>query len=127
MWTYVQSSGGLYTPEGAILSYGYSGAIGYKNQPLYEDIKDKGPIPQGVYEISAPQDTEKHGPYALPLTPDASNDMHGRSGFLIHGDSVSNPGTASEGCIIMPRFARERVWESEDHTLQVVKEPLTTA
>ena len=37
-----------------------------------------------------------------------------------HGDSIAAPGTASDGCVIMPRFARERVWESQDRRLAVV-------
>jgi Protein of unknown function (DUF2778) len=46
------------------------------------------------------------------LTPDPSNDMCGRSGFLIHGDSVSHPGDASDGCIILSRAEREAIVKS---------------
>lgn len=122
MWTFVQSLGAIVTPDGEIMTYGYSGALGYKNLPQYQNVAFKGPIPCGVYEIEAPEDTPKHGPYVLQLTPDRENDMFGRSEFLIHGDSVTNPGSASEGCIIAPRFARERIWESDDHRLQVISE-----
>jgi len=64
-------------------------------------------------------DTVTHGPYVLPLTPSLNNQMFGRSGFLIHGDSVVNPGTASEGCIILPRAVRQQIWGAGDHVLQV--------
>jgi hypothetical protein len=35
--------------------------------------------------------------------------MCGRDNFLIHGDSIAAPGTASHGCIILNRLARERI------------------
>ena len=40
----------------------------------------------------------------MPLIPSPTNEMFGRSEFLIHGDSLEHPGAASEGCIILPRF-----------------------
>lgn len=61
-----------------------------------------------------------HGPYVLPLTPDTHNLMWGRYGMMIHGDSIQNPGGASEGCIIVSRDVRERVWNSMDRTLEVI-------
>ena len=99
---------------------GYSGKDPHKNDPDSQHIPDQGPIPCGSYAIGAPHDTDKHGPYVLGLTPDPSNDMFGRSGFLIHGDSIANPGQASEGCIILPRAARQRIWDSNDHELRVL-------
>ena len=39
-------------------------------------------------------------PVAMPLIPDPANQMHGRSGFFIHADSIADPGSASEGCIV---------------------------
>ena|ERR1035437_5329862 len=106
--------------DGKRLAYGYSGAGAGKNNPAMQKVYDVGPIPRGKYLIDVPVDTVTHGPYVLRLEPDDRNVMFGRAGFLIHGDSVVNPGSASEGCIIMPRFARERIWESLDHELEVV-------
>src|ERR1035438_5538324 len=40
------------------------------------------------------------------LTPESGTNTFGREGFLIHGDSVQNPGTASHGCIILPQLGR---------------------
>lgn len=40
--------------------------------------------------------------------------------FRIHGDSIRAPGTASHGCIILPRAIRDRIWASGDRALQVV-------
>lgn len=127
MWTYSQTDGRV-TKEGVgILATGYSGRDDGKNNAAMEDVKNKGPIPRGRYTIGAPRDTKTHGPYVLPLTPDLGNELHGREGFLIHGDNLEFPGTASEGCIVLPRFARERLWESLDHELQVVRELEMTA
>jgi Protein of unknown function (DUF2778) len=122
MWTYVQTSGELIAPDGEVVSTGYSGAGAGKNNPTEENVQNVGPIPEGFYDIQQPEDSPTHGPYSLPLLPDAGNSMFGRSAFLIHGDSIERPGAASEGCIIQPRVARDRVWESGDHRLQVVKE-----
>jgi hypothetical protein len=56
----------------------------------------------------------------MALTPDSTNQMFGRSGFLMHGDGVKDPGAASLGCVIMPHSVREEVWNSNDHDLEVV-------
>lgn len=120
MWTYVQLSGAILTPAGKLMSMGYSGAPGYVNQPGAQIYKNKGPCPCGMFTIGPPHDTEHHGPYFLALFPDPANVMFGRSAFGIHGDSLTMPGTASQGCIILPRFARERIWESDDRELHVV-------
>jgi hypothetical protein len=120
LWTWEQSTGKMYGPTG-LLAEGYSGAGEGKNNPTEENVQDVGPIPEGFYDMEPPIDSPKHGPYAIPLLPDADNQMFGRSEFLIHGDSIESPGFASEGCIILPKFARERIWESSDHRLQVVR------
>lgn len=120
MWTYEQKTGWLIDQGGLRLAQGYSGHLSGKNSPVHEDVVDVGPIPRGRYGIEAPVDTVTHGPYVLRLVPNYENQMFGRTGFLIHGDSVVEPGTASRGCIILPRFARERIWESSDHDLTVV-------
>ncbi len=118
-WRYVQSTGQM-LHDGQSQAFGYSGHGEGKNDPACQAIHNVGPIPRGLYEIGEPSDTKTHGPYVLHLTPDEGNDMCGRSGFLIHGDSVINPGTASEGCIILPRAVRERIWNSCDTELEVV-------
>lgn len=119
MWTYKQSDGTL-SKDGSPVATGYSGLGPGKNNTQKQSVPNVGPIPMGVWEIGTPRDTETHGPYVLPLTPDHETDTFGRSGFLCHGDSVKAPGTASHGCIIMPRTVREQIWHSGDHKLQVV-------
>ena len=128
MWTYYQNSGELYKADGELLATGYSGFGPGKNAPRWQDHPDVGPIPCGTYTIGVPQCVEvagPHGPFVLPLTPDASNQMFGRSGFLIHGDSVVSPGSASKGCIIFARVVREQIAASGDHDLTVEAGPTT--
>ena len=70
--------------------------------------------------MEKPIDTETHGPYVIPLKPDPGNQMFGRSGFLCHGDSKKEPGTASLGCIIQNNIVRHGMWESGDHQVLVM-------
>jgi len=83
-------------------------------------VRDIGPIPEGVYAIGSPQTSIKHGPFAMPLAPDAANRMYDREGFMVHGDSLEHPGCASEGCIILPPDARHAIWDSGDRELRVI-------
>jgi hypothetical protein len=99
---------------------GYAGRGVGKNNPLMQNVSNVGPLPAGTYTIESPVDTETHGLYVLWLTPDPMNEMFGRTGFGIHGDSIDNPGNASEGCIVLPRITREAIWESGDRQLLVV-------
>ena len=118
-WIYNQSTGVLIDPAGAKVCEGYSGCGEGKNMPSLQDVRDVGPIPCGSYSVGEPEDTALHGPFVLPLTPHEGNEMFGRSGFLIHGDSIERPGTASKGCVIMPRWAREEIGRSTDRELEV--------
>lgn len=121
MFTYEQSSGRLLDAAGEVLGIGYSGKDWGKNVPATQSVNNIGPIPEGIYFIRQPVlFTVTHGPFVLPLLPDPGNKMWGRFGFLCHGDSVVEPGTASEGCIIMPRDVREKIWASGDRDLKVV-------
>ena len=121
MWTYQQATGALHSAAGECVAHGYSRSPEGKNDPAKQSLANVGPVPRGGYSIGAPFDSETHGPYCLRLDPDAANEMFGRSGFLMHGDSVAHPGAASEGCIILPRPVRELVWASDDHRLEVVE------
>lgn len=120
MWTWRISDGELVSPEASpVVTRGYSGAGIGKNNPNYCSVHNVGPIPPGKYAINEPVDTLTHGPYVLPLSPAQSNEMFGRSGFLMHGDSVIHPGQASLGCVVVPRSTREAVWQSGDRELVV--------
>jgi len=110
----------MFDPNGDLAGTGYSGSGSFKNDPAYQGIHNKGPIPEGLYHIGSAVNTVTHGPFVLPLTPDPGNTMFGRFGFLIHGDSIVDPGSASQGCIILDRAIREAIAISGDTDLQVV-------
>lgn len=125
-WLYRQSTGKLFHND-QLIATGYSGSPAGKNDASKQSIRAVGPIPQGWYTIKVihdengvPCDYEHKKAPVMHLIPDAANEMFGRDGFLIHGDSVAAPGTASEGCIIMGHPTRELVASSPDHRLQVV-------
>ena len=123
---YEQSTGKLWSQDGiTLLANCYSGFGPGKNNPDLQDKIGVGPIPAGFYKIGEPQYVDKtgpHGPYVLPLVPDAGNEMHGRGGFLIHGDSLSHPGQASHGCVI----PLEGLWDTQGRarTGRVLREGL---
>ena len=116
--TYSQISGVLADGR-TVLGTGYSGHDIGKNNPDMQGVHNVGPIPIGSYSINGPPyNTATHGPYVMRLLPLPGTDTLGRSGFLIHGDNTT--GTASEGCIIMPRIVRQRIWEYGYRQLLVV-------
>lgn len=120
-WRYYVVTHQLFAPNNTMLSAEmYSGDGAGKNNPAFAQMKNVGPIPAGKYSIGHPFDSPDHGPHCLPLLPIEGTDTHGRAGFLMHGDSVKAPGTASKGCIIAPRYVRDRVSESDDKVLEVV-------
>jgi len=71
-----------------------------------------GPLPRGTYTLGNMR-TFKGMNYCYDLYPAASNNMCGRSGFLIHGGGCSaNP---SEGCIVI----------EDEHTRYMIKSGAT--
>lgn len=119
MWFYSQKTGEV-DRNGTYAGVGYSGKGDGKNNPDYQRTPDFGPIPEGGWKIEGPPfDTTSHGPYVMRLAPNDTTDTFGRSGFLIHGDSLQHPGEASEGCIILSRPLREAIWGSGDYNLTV--------
>jgi len=126
MWQYSQKSGNLEfsgSPVVGAVATGYSGAGTLKNNPDMQCVSDLGPIPRGEYEIGDPLDLNVDGhtiSYALPLRPQAGTDTCNRTGFYIHGDSRTFPGSASAGCIILPLDVRKKIAESNDKVLRVV-------
>lgn len=120
MWTYKQRTGEL-THDGQHIWDGYSGFEEGKNAPEAQNVPNVGPIPQGAWTIDKPAyDSPDHGPHVMRLIPKPETNTFGRSGFLMHGDSVQHAGSASHGCIIMPRFVRDQVSTSPDQNLEVV-------
>ena len=75
---------------------GQSGSC--RNNPSCQCKVSVGPLPQGSYSLGNMM-TFKGMPYCYELYPYSSNNMCGRSGFLIHGGDCS--GNPSEGCIVI--------------------------
>lgn len=115
-WLYIQSTGQLYRPDGSFCADGYSGRGSGLNNPAMQDVHNIGPIPSGLYTLG--EVSEEKGPYTIRLIPNENNAMHGRDGFLVHGDNHEANHTASEGCIIMPRLARIEL--SRGGTIKVI-------
>ena len=125
-WTFVITEGKIYDPSGAFLTTAYAGGnLGQNpedvNNPDAEGLANKGPLPEGWYIFGTPLDHSKLGKFAIPLIPDPSNDMKGRSGFFWHGDLIGGAyESGSEGCIVSAPAPRHTAWASADHRLQVV-------
>lgn len=120
MYTYSQSTGRLTDSHGKLVAKGYSGHGMGKNNHGMQGIKQVGPIPCGLWRMTHMGPSDNVGPYTITLVPEQGTETFGRSLFRIHGDSVSDPGNASHGCIIINRLARIGIWESGDRVLQVV-------
>jgi hypothetical protein len=119
MWLFSQTSGDFTDASGFVIAQGYAGNGEGKNNPEMQNVHDVGPLPRGFYTMTELIDSPKTGPDTIVLVPDPENEMFGRADFRIHGDSIQEPGSASDGCIVQPRFARMRAWESLDHRLEV--------
>jgi hypothetical protein len=120
-WTYQQSTGILRDLHGVMAGIGYSGLGLYKNSPLAQTLPNQGPIPRGFWDILGPPvDSLEHGPYVLRLQPYIDTKTFDRDDFLIHGDGLKMPGTASRDCIVMPFPVRKEIWESRDYILHVI-------
>lgn len=116
MWLYEQATGNL----GAD-AHGYSGYGMGRNNPAMQSRPGLGPIPRGRWAMVALRyQTEEHGPFVIVLEPLHGTETFGRSGFLIHGDSLKSPGDASHGCLVFSRDVRERLWASADRVIEVV-------
>lgn len=117
MWTYRQSTGEIFR-DGARVGSGYSGFGPHKNRAESERIVNLGPIPRGRYQIGERFNSESHGPICMRLSPLQGTETFGRTNFLIHGDNRN--GTASHGCVILPRPIRIEMAASTDRELEVV-------
>lgn len=118
-WTYSQTTGEL-RRGGVLFGVGYAGQPPHKNDPAAQALRAKGPIPRGDWKITGVYDSKNTGPFTLILEPGPETQVFGRTAFRIHGDSIANPGFASNGCIILARPIRNRIWESKDYDLKVI-------
>lgn len=121
MWVYEQLTGKL-THNDKFVAKGYSGNGHGLNNPLFQNVKGVGPLPQGSYIISEPYDSPTRGKFCMRLLPQPGTETYGRGDFLIHGDSIEFAGLmqASHGCIILDRATRQKIYDSDDVLLVVV-------
>jgi len=105
---YEQATGEFYI-SGKLLAKGYAGYMEYANDTASEHIEDKGPLPRGRYRMTYIGKHERLGPIVTKLTPMPETEMFGRHSMLIHGDNEDLNRTGSNGCIVLPRPARERI------------------
>ena len=107
-WTYTQATGELHR-DGKLVATGYSGAPGHINSTTSEGLRSKGPIPRGLWRMFfVYQRHSRLGTVAIALKPEGHKAL-GRSDFMIHADSARKPGTASQGCIILPYAVRAQM------------------
>lgn len=122
MWVFTHSTG-IISHNDIAMGVCYSGNGAGLNNTQMQNVFRVGPIPVGMYTIGkfyddAPGPNSK-GPVVADLEPDEDNVMYGRSGFMIHGDNKAMNHTASDGCIIAPRFLRACIADSNDNRLVV--------
>jgi hypothetical protein len=88
---------------------GYAGKGLGTNNPNAQGQKSVGPLPRGDWTMTGDwYDSPNTGRNTIMLKPQPGNECSstGRDcrSFRIHGDN--GKGTASEGCIVLPRIAR---------------------
>lgn len=103
---YVIATGNMYIDD-KLIATGYAGLRDAANDFRRTHEKNVGPLPCGSYTMLPARKHPRLGPTAIPLQPSATNEMHGRSGFYIHGDNKAGDRSASQGCIVLPSSARK--------------------
>jgi hypothetical protein len=116
-WLYSQSLGTI-SHDTEIVGEGYAGKELDCNNPWSETKKGYGPLPRGLYRVGPSYRHSKLGSVTMNLSPIGHN-AHGRTAFRIHGDSRLRPGTASEGCIVLPLAIRQKIADSNDKEIFV--------
>jgi hypothetical protein len=89
-----------------LIGYGYSGKACALNDIHRQNIQGVGPLPAGTYIVESIYDDPERGKHTCKLLPLTTDKMYGRSGFLIHGDTLAEAHDASDGCIIVPFLIR---------------------
>lgn len=115
-WEYHQRTGTL-LHDGVFQGSGYSGKDYGRNNPVMQDQRGYGPIPQGRYRIGPAYDDPHLGPCVMHLDPELGTETFGRDLFRIHGDNARHD--ASHGCVIIGPTLRRLVAGSGDHELLV--------
>jgi Tlde1 domain len=83
-------------PDGEKLE-AHSGLGHWRDNPRYVNVKDRGPTPPNIYELSLRGELF-HGVRAIRLTPVDEDKMFGRAGMLAH-TYMLGPDGDSNGCV----------------------------
>jgi hypothetical protein len=89
----------------------YAGAGEGRNNPALQNVRNTGPIPQGMWNVNHVAQTLQGHPHSnvLHLQPAPGTQTHDRDRFRMHGDyRTTDPrhGNASAGCPIVPPDTR---------------------
>lgn len=97
------SARAVYLPNGVKLE-AHSGLGGLMDNPAYVDRRMVGATPPNVYDLK-PREKLFHGVAALRMTPVGENEMHGRTGLLVH-NYLLGPNGDSNGCVSIKEYER---------------------
>jgi hypothetical protein len=97
------SAQAVYLPNGSKLE-AHSGLGGLMDKPAYVDQRMVGATPPNVYDLK-PREKLFHGVAALRMTPVGENEMHGRTGLLVHS-YLLGPNGDSNGCVSIKDYDR---------------------
>lgn len=86
----------VYLPNGTRLE-AHSGLGTLMDNPAHVDQRMVGATPPNVYDLK-PREKLFHGVAALRMTPVGENEMHGRTGLLVHS-YLLGPNGDSNGCV----------------------------
>ena len=93
----------VYLPNGTKLE-AHSGLGGLMDNPAYVNQRMVGATPPNVYDLK-PREKLFHGVAALRMTPVGENEMHGRTGLLVHSYMLG-PNGDSNGCVSIKEYDR---------------------
>ena len=97
------SAQAVYLPNGSKLE-AHSGLGGLMDNPAHVDQRMVGATPPNVYDLK-PREKLFHGVPALRMTPVGENEMHGRTGLLVHSYMLG-PNGDSNGCVSVKDYDR---------------------
>jgi len=97
------SARAVYLPNGVKLE-AHSGLGGLMDNPAYVDRRMVGATPPNIYDLK-PREKLFHGVAALRMTPVGENEMHGRTGLLVHS-YLLGPNGDSNGCVSIKEYDR---------------------
>lgn len=91
----------VYLPDGSMLE-AHSGRGDKMDQPNFVHLKDHGPTPPHIYQLSY-RERPFHGVQALRLTPRNQKDIYNRVGLLAHPYFLGKRGD-SKGCVSFKNY-----------------------